>query len=261
MSNRNKRIQFLRKISPDFRTFFRLLRGSLLYSTAVRIKWFKNYLIRNDKPIPITLKLLDQHVELRIRIQDIAILYEVFQEEAYALDETEFIDNFIDLGAHVGLVSLYYYLKYEPSGEMIMVEPHPENFELLQFNTNLIENKHLLHAAASDSDGTAFIDIGQTFGHNHSLQKTGYAVQSYTVDTLISLLKNTSRTYVKMDIEGKEYDIIENDISTWIDLVQGVTLEMHYEQAQFERLLQSKKLSYEAKGNKLYHIIGRSLTP
>ncbi len=66
-------------------------------------------------------------------------------------------DTFIDVGAHIGYLSLPIAKRVGPSGKVIALEPSPTSLELLRRNVALngFNWVTVVDAAASDKDGLA----------------------------------------------------------------------------------------------------------
>ncbi len=83
------------------------------------------------------LKLMNRTIDVWFRTYagDLFVLNEVFLDQCYRLPK--FLDcsfrNIIDLGANVGLTTLYF-SQYFPKANFVCIEPNPENFLLLKRN-------------------------------------------------------------------------------------------------------------------------------
>ena len=79
---------------------------------------------------------------------------EIFTQDLYHFETVQPAPFIIDAGAHIGLSTLYFKMLY-PSSRIIAIEPHPENFKILEKNIyeNQIEGVTLVQAALSDRSG------------------------------------------------------------------------------------------------------------
>src|SRR6476620_11843470 len=99
-----------------------------------------------------------QDIFMRSFAGDIDIFAEIFDREIYAnarIHPGE-VNNIIDLGANIGLASLYFLNKC-PHARVVAVEPDPSNFELLSRNLQpflLHEQVTLLPGAVAAEAGT-----------------------------------------------------------------------------------------------------------
>lgn len=142
---------------------------------------------------------------------------EIFDQHAYYF-ETDLVSPLIfDLGAHIGLSSLYFKMLY-PQSEIIAVEPMPANVALFQENMsqNFIENVQLITQAIATHSGqvTLYIDTSDSWYSTASFSKGAWTKDQPTVPILVPTItlkdlitQNASRPIdlLKMDIEGAEF--------------------------------------------------------
>ena len=88
--------------------------------------------------IPLRLAGKRHTVTVRPGAGDLAVLYEIFTRNAYAVGP-EVLDPagvraIVDAGAHIGMASLYFADRYL-NARILSIEPNPENFALLKANT------------------------------------------------------------------------------------------------------------------------------
>lgn len=153
-------------------------------------------------------------------------------ENHYQNVENEFI--IVDLGAHIGCTSLFY-AKNFPKSKIIAVEPFQKNYYLLKQNLEFHPNTVFLQNVVGDKNNASvkFYD-----NHNDSwaygLIKTAnssFEIDEVNMITLVDLLKNYKNTdnfILKIDVEGSEKLIFDDD-TNWnlIDSFQIVIVEIH----------------------------------
>ncbi|OGM10436.1 hypothetical protein A2159_02925 [Candidatus Woesebacteria bacterium RBG_13_34_9] len=145
------------------------------------------------------------------------------------------IENCIILGAHIGLASLWYHL-FNPQMKIYCFEPDKTNFRILQknFRRNKLTNYTLFDKAVSNK--TSIVDfyhidhdiycLDSGLNLNLDLPNRTTKVQTVKISPLIKKLKRVS--LLKMDIEGEEYNVIEDLISTKTILnVEHLLFESH----------------------------------
>jgi FkbM family methyltransferase len=123
-------------------------------------------------------------------------------------------DVFVDVGAHIGLMSLAAARAMKGKGKIFAFEPHPKSRWMLErsfwingFSDILVSSG----AAVSDQPGTATLFLGASSGH-HSL----YALDGSTGETLdvplvaldSSLPHDQAISLLKIDAEGAELDVV-----------------------------------------------------
>jgi FkbM family methyltransferase len=158
---------------------------------------------------------------------------EIFLENIY---KQELSDNpyILDCGANIGL-SVIYLKTLFPDASIVAFEPDEKNFELLKKNTDSfaftgielrkeavwIENTTLQFA----SEGSMSSKIEMTASENVKPVK---AIR-------LKDLMNRNIDFLKMDIEGAEYDVV-NDIKEKLINVNNLFIEYHGSFAQNKEL-------------------------
>ena len=142
-----------------------------------------------------------------------------------------------DIGAFIGMFTLFASAKVGETGHVVTFEPEPSTYTLLQDNCrrNNIKNVTLFNAALSDST-----DQGQIFAAKddknaiHSLRpgnhlrSDGIPTQLYKADELVANGKTRAPNVVKIDVEGAEglvLDGMKNLISN--DKCRFLFMEVH----------------------------------
>jgi FkbM family methyltransferase len=175
---------------------------------------------------------ISRNVYLRTYAGDIDIFYEVFWKEVYASPDLdpEHIHTLVDLGANVGMASLYF-SKAFPKARIFAVEPDPENFGCLEANLQEeINAKRLvaLHAGIAVADGTAFIEKKEK-AYNISLStdtRSDIEVRILSMNTLLRESKLDQIDLLKIDIEGWEDQLFSRD-TEWLQRVRHIIMECH----------------------------------
>lgn len=129
--------------------------------------------------------------------------------------------NIVDIGANVGLYTLY--AKYLPNATFYAYEPMPLNFKILNDNIKLnnIENVKTFNIAISNEKNTKILNVCKshcglhTLGNN-PLRFTDIEKISVNTDTLDNLFynRNIKVDFLKIDTEGYEFYILKGGINT-----------------------------------------------
>lgn len=159
-----------------------------------------------------------------------------FAEDAYGLDNIDFRpgDVVIDIGAHVGLVSLYLAKRY-PYVSIHAFEPHPLNYENCVDNLRLndVSNVRPFRRAVT-GDGRALMLRGlprNTGGASAAFEMTGSVaygpVESMTLDDIFDevLAPGQRCRLLKIDCEGLEYESLPG--ASALDRVDYLVAEFH----------------------------------
>ncbi len=119
-------------------------------------------------------------------------------------------ETVVDIGANVGVHTLFASRAVGPTGTVIAVEPDPDNFALLKLNVskNGVKNVRLVQKAVSDAAGSVALyqyDDNRARLSLRDLHRSGRSVQveAVTVDELLAECSEPI-ALVKMDIEGAE---------------------------------------------------------
>ena len=121
---------------------------------SMRMAWWDRQLrwaLPKDTIVQIKLPGYRSPIELRAGSTDLGTFHEVFINEEHAI-ELDFPPRTIcDLGANIGLASLYFANRY-PNAQIVAFEPEKENFERLSANTSAYPNIQVVRAAAWPHD-------------------------------------------------------------------------------------------------------------
>jgi FkbM family methyltransferase len=171
-----------------------------------------------------TVELRDRtRLSYRLNRGDIAVLREVWIDRAYELPPGTEPRAVLDLGAHIGLVSLWLWRQYNTEAT-VAVEPSAANAELAaaNFAANGIDVR-LVHAAVGPTVGRAFFseDSESHLGH---VAERGDEVDMVTIESLVDSFPNGRVDLVKIDIEGAERQLVES-LPRWAGAVDAIVGE------------------------------------
>lgn len=135
----------------------------------------------------------------------------------------------LDLGANVGMASIFFSLKY-PGARVIGLEPDEGNANLASSNLASFPTTEVICAAVSSKDGEiSLFDPGlgnnafRTFGHEtESVGK----IRAVGISSLFAQHASSAPFIVKIDVEGFEDALFKEDTS-WIDSVKVLAIEIH----------------------------------
>jgi FkbM family methyltransferase len=175
--------------------------------------------------------------QLRSTGSDIAVFQQVFINREYAtpcLPDTANV--IIDLGANIGLASLFFAEKYRKA-RIIAIEPDPANLALLARNLAQISSRAAMLPIAIWSDdceldmtrtdvrGNPLGDWGVQVGH--SVQGSSGTVRGCTMRRVIDNFNLKQVDIVKIDIEGAEKELFQSTDLQWLDIVNMIIVETH----------------------------------
>lgn len=197
------------------------LEGLLL---LIKRKFLKNRVLR------VKVKGCLQPIYLRNGTSDITVFYQIFLKQSYEVDYGFIPKTIIDCGANIGLVSVFYKIRF-PNSRIIAVEPELTNFNLLVKNTRSYKDVHCIKAGVWNKETNLLIEDGD-FGKwgfqvnevNYSNKKT---VQGVSISYLMKKYNFEKITILKIDVEGSEKELFESNYENWLPRTEMLFIEIH----------------------------------
>jgi len=179
------------------------------------------------KRFAVTLENMRAHLILRSYSGDIFIFQEVLGAKCYRISKLCETDGVIvDLGANIGLASLYFADRYNPK-RLICVEPNRNNIPILRHNLSALgQNVTIVHGAIADSTGIVSFDCNApTWGGK--IAEDGDPIPSYSMSDLVRRYVSPDRIrLLKIDIEGGERLLFRGNLE-WLKFVDSIIIELH----------------------------------
>ena len=161
---------------------------------------------------------------------------EICDNDEYGLKEINFNDGdvVIDIGANVGIVSIYLAKKF-PNIRIYSYEAHPHTYSnfLKNIELNNVKNiiPHNLAVYSKDNDVLGItLDIVNTGSSSCYKNGEGHITENINTISLDTIIKNNnieSISYLKIDCEGAEFDILKPSELIQIIPVQQIGIEIH----------------------------------
>jgi FkbM family methyltransferase len=145
--------------------------------------------------------------------------------------------NIIDVGANIGATTLSLAKRVGLSGEIFSFEPSPYNYKLAHENISLnnFSNIKLINQGLGDQKTTAFLYNVNT--NNRGMQRllkndsenSSYEKSSVQIDTLDNSMNNLSipsPSFIKIDVEGYEYNVLLGGKGTILKYKPALFIEL-----------------------------------
>jgi FkbM family methyltransferase len=211
-------------VSPGARLFgFRFSRDYLRIAARAATDW--------GSTRAGTMHLLGFTIPFPNQAYALFLVHEVFVDASYAFPRRP-RPRIIDCGANIGF-SVLFFKAYAPDAAITAVEADPATLERLQqvLAVNGLHDVDVRHAAIAASDGPVPFFAGEDDrgGLTASVYREwGGSIARQVPGIRLSSLVTGTVDLLKLDIEGAEYDAIDDLIATGrIDLVQEIVIESH----------------------------------
>jgi len=186
---------------------------------------------RRKKPVAVHRRWSRHPLYIRVNSSDISVFRQVFIDREYEIAEPVLSQNgiVIDGGANIGLTSVFLADRH-PSVRICAIEPDAANFRMLETNTMAYPNIRCLRGALWNRDGMVRIarpdDKDWAFRVEDATRPQEADIPAMRIPTLLSELGEDRVALLKLDIEGAEYEVLQ-DASNWIGAVDNIVIELH----------------------------------
>jgi FkbM family methyltransferase len=218
------------RVAADAPSFLRLATDLLLGRLAGHVavpRWNRERTIRVCGGIELC---------YRLNRGDLQSVREVWIDEVYRLPFDLTPHHVVDLGANIGLTSLWLAYRYG-CRTIIAVEPSPENARLARLN---LQRNHIqaevVEAAVGPCDGTAYFQEGRASNLGR-LAPTGRPVRQVSMPLLLQKLPSgVDVDLLKVDIEGSEEPLLRENLD-WLGRVRSIIAEFHPDMVDYPSLI------------------------
>jgi FkbM family methyltransferase len=174
-------------------------------------------------------------IAYRLNKGDLHSIREIWFAEEYWLPFESPGGILLDLGANIGMASLWLSKKYAFT-QVIAVEPDPTNAEVVRdnFRLNSIDGK-VLQAAIGPNEGTSRFESSR-ISNLGRLSANGSPVQVCSVNSIIEKYSIPRFALIKIDIEGGEQPLFDGP-TEWLDRTDAIIMELHPAMVDCDRLV------------------------
>jgi FkbM family methyltransferase len=187
--------------------------------------------LRMKSPIKGTLSLREVG-------SDILTFDEVIRQQVYKniLSRLKRCDTVIDLGANIGLATLYFAAHY-PSCRLFAVEPNPHSYQILTANLRKLVDTgrcRTVQAAVWGGEKVLVADCSQASEHYSAFKMKASNAEDGSQGTAMGLpiqkiIEQSGFKRIdllKVDIEGAEVELFKSELS-WLHEVTSIAIEFH----------------------------------
>ena len=186
-------------------------------------------------------------IKIRKKSTDLMALTHVWLIEEYKKQgfEINSNDTVVDVGAHIGLFTLYA-SQFCTNGKIFSFEPVKENYELLLENIKLndLQQVKTFNKAVSDSNIPIklFINDDES-GHSMFSQSShSMMIDSISLQKVFDENQIKYCNFLKLDCEGAEYEIIKNLPLEYLKKIDKIIIEYHMADSHPELLSELKEI-------------------
>lgn len=154
---------------------------------------------------------------------DVSITSDVLGSNEYELKQLQQrnIETVVDLGANIGTFSMEMHRMF-PLAKILAYEPHPENCFMFRINAPFAT---LVQKAVSGARGTAHLEDTVNHVGLRLIEKGGIEVETEKLDDILKDIQKVD--LLKIDIEGSEYETLNNTSSHTFNKIQAIIMEVH----------------------------------
>ncbi len=158
-----------------------------------------------------------------VRSMDVNITSDVLGGNEYEMEQLHLPLNaeIVDLGGNIGTFAMEMHRMF-PSARIISYEPHPANCVMFRLNAPFAT---LVQKAASDRTGVVQLEDTSNFVGLRVIENGGITVEAESLDDILK--KYTIVDLLKIDIEGSEYDVLNNTSPATFKKIQRIIMETH----------------------------------
>ena len=195
---------------------------------------FKDFLYSSAKTLRVDKTLLleihvpghDYRIHCPLNKEDFIVMTK-HEEEIIELFHPKEGDTVVDIGAHMGRYTIPSSKSVGSSGKVVAVEAHPYNFKMLQHNLSLnkLTNVSTLNWAVYSKKARLKLylpdeDLGYTMHHSlmtnylttkysKEIERRFIEVEADTLDNLLKTREINQVNWIKIDVEGAEYEVLK----------------------------------------------------
>ncbi len=169
---------------------------------------------------------------LRNNPYDYATFEEVLLNKTYNISLNFAPKYIIDGGGNIGLTACFFATKYNRA-IIVSVEPDSENFKILQSNCHQYPNIKMLQNGIWKKNINLKIADSHVGNNAFTVVETDFetpdTLKAVTIQHIMELYDMPYIDILKLDIEGSEKEVFEENFETWLPKTKVLIIELHDE--------------------------------
>jgi len=209
-----------------------------------RIKGYKRY-------EESSINFLGKNIKFSDNEAFIGMVNEIFIKKNYMFISKTNAPLILDCGANIGLSAIFFKQIY-PKSKIICFEPDPKIYELLKYNLNQFNynDVQIFNSAVWVRDEKLIFETDKSWGGKIVSENNNKTI---TIDAInLNKYLHDKVDFLKIDIEGAEYDVIMNCSELIIKNVNYIFFEWHSFSNKDQKL--GEILNFFEKNNFRHHL-------
>lgn len=161
---------------------------------------------------------------------DYATFEEVILRETYNIPLGFNPKYIIDGGGNIGLTACFFATKF-PKANIVTIEPDTDNYKLLLSNCKPYSNIHPLKCGLWKNDTHLKIENSNVGNNAFTVTETDKAgndtLKAVTVSSVMEQFNMPHIDVLKLDIEGSEKEVFEENFEKWLPVTKVLIIELH----------------------------------
>lgn len=194
------------------------------------VLYYKLIFSKRKKEIQFNHKEYKYPIYLRNNSSDTPTFYQVLYNLDYEINVKSQPEIIIDLGANIGLSSVFFLNKY-PNCKVVAVEAEESNYKMLLKNTKNYPNFCGYNKGIWNKN--AYLNIKDNklgnwgFSVYESTNCIEGSIEAISMDQLIEIHDIKQIDILKIDIEGSEIELFASNYERWLPMTKMIIIELH----------------------------------
>lgn len=188
--------------------------------------------IKSSNLVNLVIDNLARPFTLRNNPYDYATFEEVLLNKTYDISLPFTPEYIIDGGGNIGLTACYFATKYSKA-IIVSIEPDSENFKMMQVNCSQYTNIKMLQNGIWKKNTNLKIADSHAGNNAFTVVETDYetpdTLKAVTIQHIMELYDMHHIDILKLDIEGSEKEVFEENFETWLPKTKVLIIELHDE--------------------------------